>query len=298
MKKLNSLIDFHADDYALSQNSDDDIINLCKEGKLDSISIIPNLQVFESSVLKLNEAKKHFPKKIKISVHLNFMEGKPVSDCDLIRDLVDEKGFFCVSWGKLLIWNYNLFKRKKIKEQLAREISAQIEKCIEAEVFHIDCLRIDSHQHPHMIPLFRQAIFDALKDKNYKIEYIRNTNDPINFYKKSKSEKTNFSNILKCLILNHYSKRFSKILKKNNLPDSYLCGVYYSGKMDERIENALPIFNGEAKKHNRQFELLFHPGTMLKEELTQEFTKEGFVEFHLSKNRNIEYSMCKNMKRN
>ncbi len=298
MKKLNSQIDFHADDYALSQNSDDDIICLCKEGKLDSISIIPNLQIFESSVLKLKKFNNDFPKKIKVSIHLNFMEGKPVSNRELVTDLVDEKGFFCVSWGRLLIWNYNPFKRKKIKEQLAREISAQIEKCIKAEVSDIDCLRIDSHQHPHMIPLFREAIFDALKDKNYKIEYIRNTNDPISFYKKSKSEKTNFSNILKCLILNHYSKSFSKILKRNNLPDSYLCGVYYSGKMDERIVNALPIFKREAVKRNRKFELLFHPGRMLKEELTQEFTKQGFTEFHLSENRKVEYSTCKNMKRN
>ncbi|WP_187107352.1 ChbG/HpnK family deacetylase [Treponema pectinovorum] len=294
---MNSQIDFHADDYALSRNSDDDIICLCKEGKLDSISIIPNLEIFESSVLKLKEAQKSFSKIIKVSAHLNFMEGKPVSNSELVRDLVDEKGFFCVSWGRLLIWNYNPFKRKKIKEQLAREISAQIEKCIKAEVSDIDCLRIDSHQHPHMIPIFKEAIFDAIKDKNYKVEYIRNTNDPISFYKKSKSEKTNFSNVLKCLILNHYSKSFSKILKQNNLPDSYLCGVYYSGKMDQRIEKVLPVFKSNSKKNNRLFELLFHPGTMLKEELTQEFTKEGFVEFHLSENRKVEYSTCKNMKR-
>ena len=84
----------------------------------------------------------------------------------------------------------------------------------------------------------------------------------------------------------------------NNLPDSYLCGVYYSGKMDERIKNAIPVFKSEAIKHNRKFELLFHPGTMLKEELTQEFTKEGFTDFHLSKNRKVEYFTCENMKRN
>ncbi|MGI5117645.1 ChbG/HpnK family deacetylase [Treponema sp. SP13] len=295
---MNSLIDFHADDYALSQNSDDDIIRLCKEGKLDSISIIPNLQVFDSSILKLKKSNNDFPKRIKFSIHLNFMEGKPVSNCELIPDLIDEKGFFCLSWGKLLIWNYNPLKRKKIKEQLVLEITAQIDRCIKAGVLDINALRIDSHQHPHMIPIFKEAIFEAIKEKNYQVEYIRNTNDPINFYKKSKCQKTNFSNILKCLILNYYSKRFSKILKMNNLPDSYLCGVYYSGKMDERIKNAIPVFKSEAIKHNRKFELLFHPGTMLKEELTQEFTKEGFTDFHLSKNRKVEYFTCENMKRN
>ena len=51
----------------------------------------------------------------------------------------------------------------------------------------------------------------------------------------------------------------------------------------------------KAEKKNRTVELLFHPGTMLKNELTDEFTKSGFNDFHLSENRMIEYSTLQKM---
>jgi hypothetical protein len=41
-------------------------------------------------------------------------------------------------------------------------------------------------------------------------------------------------------------------------------------------------------------EVLFHPGSVKKEEITSEFIKPGFVNFHLSDNRKIEFnSVCK-----
>ena len=49
---MNSIVDIHADDFALSEKSDRDILQLCSEGKLDSISIIPNLECLETAVAK------------------------------------------------------------------------------------------------------------------------------------------------------------------------------------------------------------------------------------------------------
>lgn len=287
---MNSIIDIHADDFGLSENSDKNILNLCLTGKLNSLSIIPNLQVFPNSVKNFNNVKNSFPHEIKISVHLNFMEGKPLSNSQDVQDLIDKNGYFSVSWGKLFLINYIPFLRKKIKKQLTTEIISQIDYCIDKNIIDSSAIRIDSHQHPHLIPLFYESIFNAIKIKNYKIEYIRNTNDPINYYKKSKCQKTETVNIIKCIILNHYSKNLSKLLKKNNYPDSYLCGVYYSGKMDNRITNVIPVFEKNAKNNNRTVELLFHPGLMKNDEITKEFTKQGFNEFHLSENRTIEYN--------
>ena len=50
--------DVHADDYALSECSDNDILTLCKYEKLNSISILPNMQIFDQSVKKFLEEKK------------------------------------------------------------------------------------------------------------------------------------------------------------------------------------------------------------------------------------------------
>ena len=66
--------------------------------------------------------------------------------------------------------------------------------------------------------------------------------------------------------------------------------------MDERIIKTIPVFCKKADKKNRIVELLFHPGLMLNDELNDDFTKEGFNEFHLSENRHIEYETVKNLK--
>ena len=183
--------------------------------------------------------------------------------------------------------------RKKIKIQLKTEILAQIKKCIAANVIDKNAIRIDSHQHPHMIPVVFDALKEAVSDLECigcKIEYIRNTQDPILLY----GGKDIFSmNTIKCLILNFYSQKVKKYLVSKKLPVNYLCGVYFSGKMDSRLKKVLPNFIKKADKQDWNIELLFHPGTMLRSELTSEFKKEGFNEFHLSENRKTEYNTLK-----
>lgn len=290
---MNSIVDIHADDFALSENSDRDILQLCAEEKLDSISIIPNLECFETATRKFLSVQEKLNKKILVSVHLNFMEGKCCVEKSLLPDLVDSEGFFTASWGKLFIWNHIPFMRKKIKIQLKTEILAQIKKCIAANVIDKNAIRIDSHQHPHMIPVVFDALKEAvleLENDGCKIEYIRNTQDQILLY----GGKDIFSmNTIKCLILNFYSQKVKKYLVSKKLPVNYLCGVYFSGKMDSRLKKVLPNFIKKADKQDWNIELLFHPGTMLKSELTSEFKKEGFNEFHLSENRKTEYNTLK-----
>lgn len=290
---MNSIVDIHADDFALSENSDRDILQLCAEEKLDSISIIPNLECFETATRKFLSVQEKLNKKILVSVHLNFMEGKCCAEKSLLPDLIDSEGLFTVSWGKLFIWNYTPPMRKRIKFQLKTEILSQIKKCLDANIIDKNAIRIDSHQHPHMIPVVFEALKEAVSElecNGCKIEYIRNTQDPILLY----GGKDIFSmNTVKCLILNFYSIKVRKYLASKKLPVNYLCGVYFSGKMDSRLKKILPKFINKAERHNRNIELLFHPGTMLKSELTSEFKKDGFNEFHLSENRKIEYNTLK-----
>ena len=94
-----TFLDFHADDFAVSLSSGRDIIRLGEKGAVDSISIIPNMSSFDSSVSLF----KTFPPEIKRSIHLNFMEGKSCLKKDLVPDLVDENFCFKVSWGSLLL---------------------------------------------------------------------------------------------------------------------------------------------------------------------------------------------------
>ena len=237
---------------------------------------------------------------VKKSIHLNFMEGKSCLDKAEIPNLVDENGCFKVSWGSLLLANFNPFKRRILENQLAAEIAAQVEKCIEAGLVDPMALRLDSHQHTHMIPLVQDALFkavDRLERQGRKVVFIRNTEDPISLYFHSFRTLRGFSpaNMLKCIILNSFSSRLKKRLNERGLPTGYLCGVFYSGHMDEdRLKAVLPLFESLAKKKNRKVEVLFHPGSVKKEEITPEFTKPGFVQFHLSNNRHVEFdALCR-----
>ena len=267
-----SFFDFHADDYAVSLSASQDINTLGEKGCIDSISIIPNMGAFETSAPLL----KAFPQTVKRSIHLNFMEGKSCLPAAQIPDLVDEKGFFKVSWGSLLLVNFNPVKRKSIKEQLAAEIVAQVEKCIAAGLVDPEALRLDSHQHPHMIPLVQDALFEAvdvLEKQGRKVVFIRNTEDPISLYFHSLKTLRGFSaaNMLKCIILNFFSFRLKRKLKEKGLPIGYLCGVFYSSHMDEeRLNEVLPAFEKLATRKNRRVEVLFHPGSIRKEEISEE----------------------------
>ena len=290
-----SLFDFHADDYAVSLSASQDIINLGEKGAIDSISIIPNMSAFETSAPLL----KAFPPDIKRSIHLNFMEGRSCLPKEEIPDLVDENNFFKVSWGSLFMANFNPSKRSMLKKQLTTEIVAQVEKCIASDLVDSMALRLDSHQHTHMIPLVQDALLEAvdtLEKKGRKVVFIRNTEDPISLYFRSARtlKGFSFSNMLKCIILNSFSYRLKRKLKERGLPVGYLCGVFYSGHMDqERLGQVLPLFEKLAEKKNRRVEVLFHPGSVKKEEIAPEFTKPGFVQFHLSNNRHMEFdALC------
>ena len=156
-------IDVHADDYGLTMNTSIDIMEGVNAGKLNSISIMPNTTCFDV-------AKKYFFENVLenkmplISVHLNFMEGYCVADKSKLSYLVDEDGLFCISWGTLVKYNYNYFIRKKVKEQLKVEIRAQLHKVIDAYGLLAEDkkLRVDSHQHTHMIPIVMEALIEVI----------------------------------------------------------------------------------------------------------------------------------------
>jgi len=291
-----TLFDFHADDFAVSLSASQDISRLGEKGAIDSISIIPNMSAFAQSVSLL----KSFPPEVKRSIHLNFMEGRSCLPREKVSELVDEEGCFKISWGSLLLSCFKRSKRVTLKTQLAEEIVAQVEKCIATGVVDSKALRLDSHQHTHMIPLVQEALFEAidrLEEQGRKVVFVRNTQDLLSIYFGTKGglKEFSFANMLKCLILNWFSIALRRRLKERKLPIGYLCGVFYSGHMDdERLKKVLPAFEKLAIKKKCKVEVLFHPGSVKKEEILPEFNKPGFVAFHLSKNRHIEFNaLCK-----
>lgn len=292
-------IDVHADDYGLTMNTSVDIMNGINAGKLNSISIMPNTTCFEKT-REYFYTNIHEHKKPAISVHLNFMEGYCVADKSKLSYLVDEEGLFNISWGKLVKYNYDFRIRKTVKEQLKIEIAAQLEKTIQG--YHLldngKKLRIDSHQHTHMIPIVMEAVIEVIKENDYPIEYIRISKEPWMVYLKKIKFLPSYRviNMVKVIILNWYAIKDVKLIKELNLFDMYLSGVFLSGRMDEiRVRELLPGLIKVAENKKVQLEVLFHPGSALVEEVGEEFNHPDANKFYLAPDRKVEYEAMMKM---
>lgn len=288
-----SKVDVHADDYGLTMQTSLDILQCVNAGKLDSISVVPNMEAYDSTLVMWQEKLK---KEIspKISVHLNFMEGHCCCRDRELGLLTDEKGYFKISWIDLVRYNYDPFHYKEAKAQLKAEIRSQLWKVIkDYQLLEKGGLRVDSHQHTHMIPIVMRALLEVIQEDKITTEYIRISKETVAPYLKKVSFYKTYRpvNLVKVGILSFFSLEDEKRVKKQGLSGMLLCGVFLSGSMDEkRVKGLLPQLKKAAEKRGVTLELLFHPGSALKEEtVREEFVSADANKFYLSDNRKVEY---------
>lgn len=292
-------IDIHADDYALSPNTSREMLELMHDGILDSISIIPNMTCFDECMDMLKCQIPDLPFLPKMSVHLNLVEGLRLSGSDNTH----ETPLIQSTWKSLFLASYDPMHRNTVKNQLRSEISAQIKRvqplideCIRIAISaDIPCaqarIRIDSHQHTHMIPVVWDALCECLEADHLEPEYIRNSKEPLTPFLKKPSliPSYGFANPIKNRILSFYSARPDRWAEKNGADKMYLWGLMMSGRMDaERIKTLYPLVTSTARQDRRSLEVLFHPGQMLAEEATNEVAKAAADDFYLSDNRSAE----------
>ena len=289
--------EIHADDYAISPHSSEDILSCLRAGCLDSLSVLTNMSCYEKYAEKYRQEKASWPREPLLSVHLNFMEGHCLADPAEVPHLVDKEGFFHISWGTLFLWNYSPKKFLTIKKELKKEIAAQTERFLEMFGGQ-EPLRFDGHQHTQMIPLVYWALLEVIVERHYRTDYIRVTREPVRPYLKAGGLWKTYRpvNWIKNLLLNYFAGGMERTLRKNrpswqreNTP-MYLWGVVMSGRMDEkRVRRLLPAMRAQAEKKGRHLEILFHPGSVLQQELTDEFCNRGANGFHISPDRHAEY---------
>lgn len=292
MKNKNVFL--HADDYGLSPHTSAQMLECCKGGLLDGISILPNYSCFERDMEKLLEAEVAFPKQVTYSVHLNLMEGPCVAEAADVPELVDKNGYLSRSWGSLFLASF-LPGRKKLQRQLEVEISAQIKKIVTALKIKTP-LYIDGHQHTQMIPVVFDALCAVIKREQYQVEYIRNSAEPLfPFLRQIGLWKTYRPvNFVKNLILNICAVYAEPRMRRMGCAPMYLWGLVMSGHMDDkRIRKILPDMERVSAKRGRQLEILFHPGKLLKSEIGEEFSSAEALEFYLSEGREIERAALK-----
>lgn len=271
-----------ADDYGLCDIASMRIRQCADEGILNKISVFPNLSGVDLHEILKDEG-------IRVSLHLNLVEGKCMAEPHDIDLLADEKGNLKHTFGGLM--NLSLFHRKKLEAQVYQEIKAQV-------LFWKSILPqgvpfcIDSHQHTHMIPGVFKALMRVLRDENIQPDYLRIPAEPLLPYLKKPSLYFTYSgiNIIKQWLLKSLWLVNKRQVKNWSIPTAYFLGILFSGKMDEkRVNKILPEYIKKAERNGCDIEVLFHPGYVEESEIDIQNKNINFEKFYVSENRKTEF---------
>ena len=283
------MIYFCADDYGISSRGNNCIENCLENGKLNKVSVLPNGEI--------NDFKKRLTGNVALSLHINLVEGYPLSDKEDVSWLINHDGCFKYSFMGLILQSFSI-KRKEIEKQIYREIQSQIRFWKKAVGEETEIL-IDSHQHTHMIPYIFRTLMRVIKDEGLKVKSIRFPAEPTLPYIFTPSLYLEYSlaGLIKHWILKILAIWNRKELKKSGIDFSYFMGVMFSGKLTERrIKKLLPRYMKLAERNNRDIEIGFHPGYIESQEDLIKGKRESFTKFYISSWRNKEYDTLINFK--
>lgn len=289
---------FHADDYGITPEQSKLILSYAGDcggnGALNSISVMVNSPSFDQSVPLLRESAQH----IYTSLHVNVVEGTCCADPARIPYLVDETGTFRQSFASMLKLAFGS-TREALTKQLAIEIGAQIDTYLEVLPEAKDALRIDSHQHFHLIPAVFDALLEAAESRGCTIAFLRIPAEPVIPFLKTPRI---WLRIPPINWVKHWLLNFLWRLDKRKLPQykqisAVFCGINFSGHMTpERAGAVYPAFKAYAKKKGMPLEMLFHPGSVPEEDaLNPNLT--GFIAFYTSNLRGIEGEALRTLQR-
>jgi predicted glycoside hydrolase/deacetylase ChbG (UPF0249 family) len=152
-----SQIIVNADDIGLKPSVNKAILYCFEQGYINSTSLLTNMDFFNDTVEFIHQN----PVIQNIGLHINFAEGKPVSNFAQTQFLDAEGNWDINKTGKLF-----LFLNKETKIAFLNEINAQLERALTAKI-KID--HIDSHLHLHTLPAFYNLFIEVAKYHNLKL---------------------------------------------------------------------------------------------------------------------------------
>ncbi|MXV17435.1 carbohydrate deacetylase [Hufsiella ginkgonis] len=227
----------NADDLGLNPSVNRAIAYCFEKGYINSTSLLTNTVLFEETVALIRQ---HASIK-KVGVHVNFSEGKPVSDFRL-PEYLDETG------------NWNIARTNKKLQLLSAQEKAAFYRELEAQVnraiaHRLPVMHLDSHYHLHTLPAFLSLFITAAKKYNLKLRLAQTFNE---------------GNYLKFA----YRKYVNRQLKRNNL--------HYTDYF-ETVEHLLK--NNRILAPGKMIEIMLHPGFDANDQLTDHYDAGSMVKW-------------------
>lgn len=281
------MIYFCADDYGISKSYNECIEACLKNGILNKVSVLPNGEV-DGFVQKLA------CRDALLTLHLNLVEGYPISKPEEVSLLIDESGCFKRSFIGLFLASYSL-KRKEFQKQIYTEIKNQITHWI--NISGSDKISIDSHQHAYLIPPVFKTLMQVIRDEGINIEYMRVASEPLLPYILTPSLYTAYkpSGLIKQWLLNFLALINRREIRKAGIKSAYFMGVVLSGHLNaERVSKLLTRYKKLADKHGKNIEIGFHPGCAEHSETLMRGSRQDFNKFYSSPWRTVEFETLMN----
>jgi predicted glycoside hydrolase/deacetylase ChbG (UPF0249 family) len=247
----------HADDLGVSRGVTDEILRCIDEGPVESTSIIANGAAFDYAVAALRSRPR-----VALSVHLNLIEGPPLTPARDLDLLVDGEDHLCHSFVSL--WRAHALAspatRTRLAAQVRAELRAQVEK-VRAAVGPGVPLRLDSHQHLHHIPFVFRIVADLCRE--LPAAGMRLVREPF-FVDARAIRRHTPGGLAKHALLNALAARHRPALAACGIAcDDWFVGVLLTGRMSPTaVDASLRRVRARARDQagNISVELLFHPG--------------------------------------
>ena len=281
---------YNADDFGITLPQAQHILDCRRSGRLTGVSAMPNSPHQEAAMALIQDDPD-----LHVAVHLNLTEGCCLSDPADVPLLAEPDGRFKLSFFKIYALSLGP-KRRALKEQMALELAAQIDRVL--PLMGGRPLRLDGHQHIQMIPVVMETIRDLMGEKGYEISYIRYTREPLGPYLRHLEFWRDYGpvNVVKNLVLNVFGWMDKKYMDQMGLTRNAAMGLVISGNLEYRlVSKLLPDMERAAAQCGADLELVMHPGWGVGP--GEGIDKPGgpFEAFYLSDGRRREYDCLKQL---
>jgi len=283
------MIEYHADDYGLFPAQSRHIADCYYNGALNGISIMPNSPYLKECMEAIEDIRKN----LAVTVHLNFVEGKPITG-EKARRLTDKDGNFSIGFGKLLLIGFVPVLRRVYYKVIRREVEAQLLAC--QNYMNDGKFRIDGHVHYHMLPLIFDAMMDVVKKNDLEVSYIRFPREELDVYRRASGKLKGLKpiNFVKVCVLNALAssneRKYREALVSLNVERKLFMGVMLSGHMFyDNVKECLPYAADiMADRGLSDMEILFHPGDVSDNEEILKVTSKDDYDFLVENKANRE----------
>ncbi len=272
----------HADDCGLTRGITESILACLDAGALASTSVMMGGAYAKEALAALGQRPS-----AAAGVHLNLLEGAPVSPAASLPELAGKDGLFRHGLMSLAAMIRTLNKRRKqrLLSEARTEFSAQID--LFRGLLPGVPLRLDGHLHIHALPELRGVVRELLRE--YPVTYVRVPYEP--YHSSPAPLLLQVAGGLRRGLLAFWSSGLREMLDETGVPHNrFLAGAFASGSLTlPRLRASLEAINRTATPDDC-VEIMVHPGGLAPGEEAPHL-KSAYRNFYLSEGRNTERAL-------